>query len=275
MRTSFLWMTALVAALSPVAAAASPALSTLSAGPASASVLVMPIVDPAAAVIAGGAAPASFGLATPFVGGIRYRPRAYRERASVMPTTTQVHAGFFDPTDNFSTGFSGGFRAGPQVDPHVQIGIAVDWWHKAQSERTSLGTVPLPGGQGSEELVLSRSTANLLPILGFVQVSGDENMPVIPYVGVGVGYEWLFLSADDFVTGESFDQTFGGFGWQLWGGAGVPLSGRARLNGEVFYNGSEVGSDVDVLTVSGVPVTVRDIVKMNGVGMRVGLSWGF
>ena len=192
-----------------------------------------------------------------------------------MPTTTQIHVGFFDPSDNFSTGFEGGFRMGPQVDPHVQIGLAVDWWHKSESSTMDLGSVPLPGGSGSERLVLSKTSADLMPILAFVQVSGDENLPVIPYGGFGVGYEWLFVSADNYLTSESFEQTFGGFGWQAWGGAGIPLDGRTRINGEVFYNGSEVGSDVDVYIADFGPATVRDVVKMNGLGMRFGISWGF
>ncbi len=272
MRTSF-WLTAVAAALLPVAAAASPGSA---GGLAQGSPLALPLVSLASTAPATTTlSPATLEMTTPFVGGIRYRPRAYRNRGYVVPTTTQIHGGFLDPTHNFSTGFDGGFRIGPQLDPNVQIGLAVDWWHKSQSERTSLGTVPLPGGGASEELILSRSTADLLPILAFVQVSGDENMPVIPYAGVGAGYEWLFLTADDFTTGESFDQTFGGFGWQVWGGAGIPLNGRTRVNGEVFYNGSDVGSDVDVFFPGVGPVTVRDVVKMDGIGMRFGISWGF
>jgi hypothetical protein len=271
MRT-YLWMAALAAVLLPLAAAANPGAS---GGLLLNSSLALPVVDVATFVAGEATAAPTLALTTPFAGGITYRPRSYRSGSTVMPTTTQVHIGFFDPTDNFSTGFEGGFRMGPQVDPHVQIGLAVDWWRKSESATMDLGRVPLPGGQGTERLVLSRSSANLFPILAFVQVSGDENMPVIPYAGFGAGYEWLFLTADDFLTNESFDQTFGGFGWQLWGGAGIPLDGRTRVNGEVFYNGSEVGSDVDVATQDMGVVTVRDIVKMNGVGMRFGIAWGF
>jgi len=271
MRTN-LWMAAIAATLISVAAAAGPgAAGSLPQNPS-----LAPVVDAGTvALTTDAAAPRSFALTTPLAAGITYRPRAYRSRQSVMPTTTQIHVGFFDPTDNFSTGFDGGFRIGPQVDPHVQLGLAMDWWHKSESATMGLGSVPLPGGTGSEQLVLSRSTADLVPILAFVQVSGDENMPVIPYGGFGVGYEWLVLNADDFATGDSFDQTFGGFGWQLWGGAGVPLDGRTRINGEVFYNGSEVGSDVDVYLTDIGTATVRDVVKMNGLGMRFGVSWGF
>ena len=273
MRT-YLWMAAFAVALLPVAAAASPGASgSLLQNPS----FMMPLVSvTSAADMAGEAeAPPTLALATPFAGAVGYRPRAYRSRASVMPTTTQVHVGFFDPTDNFSTGFEGGVRMGPQVDPHVQIGLGLDWWHKSESSTMDLGTVTVPGGSGSERLVLSKTSADLLPILAFVQVSGDENMPVIPYGGFGVGYEVLFISADNYLTNESFSQTFGGFGWQAWGGAGIPLDGRTRVNGEVFYNGSEVGSDVDVILPDIGPATVRDVVSMNGLGMRLGISWGF
>jgi hypothetical protein len=270
MRT-YLWKAALVAALLPVTAAASPGASGSLLQNSS---LVMPLVSfaPAADLATEALAPSTFALATPFVGGVGYRPRAYRSHASVMPTTTQVHIGFFDPTDNFSTGFEGGFRMGPQVDPHVQIGLAMDWWHRSESTTMDLG--PRVGGR-STRLVLSKSSADLLPILAFVQVSGDENMPVIPYGGFGAGYEWLFLTGEDYQVPGSYDQTLGGFGWQLWGGVGVPLDGRTRVNGEVFYNGSEVGRDVDVDIPEIGLATVRDVVKMNGLGMRFGLSWGF
>ena len=273
MRT-YLWKAALVAVLLPVAAAASPGASgSLLENPS----FMMPLVNvtPTAVVAAEVAAPPTLALVTPFAGGVVYRPRAYRSRASVMPTTTQIHIGFFDPTDGFSTGFEGGFRMGPQVDPHVQIGLAADWWHRSESTTMDLGAVRLPSGSGESRLLLSRASADLMPILAFVQVSGDENMSVIPYGGFGMGYEWLFLTADDYVSGESFQQTFGGFGWQVWGGAGIPLDGRTRSNGEVFFNGSEVGSDVDADYPGVGLVTVRDVVKMNGLGMRAGISWGF
>jgi len=269
MRTH-LWKAALAAALLPVAAVASPGASgSLLQNPA----FMMPLVSVTPTTVVA-AAPPTLALATPFVGGIGYGQPTHPSHGSVMPVTTQLHAGFFDPTDGFSSGFVGGFRAGPQVDPHVQVGMAMDWWHKSQSTTMRLGDVGLPGG-GTEELVLSKVDANLMPILAFVQVRGDENLPIIPYAGVGAGYEWLFLYAYDGWTGGYFDQTFGGFAWQAWGGIGIPLDGRTRLVGEVFYNGSEVGSDVEVYVPGFGYAVVRDEIWMNGVGMRFGVSWGF
>jgi hypothetical protein len=275
MRT-YLWTAALAVALLPVNAAAGPAApGSLLQSPTFTTPLVS--VTPTIVAAAEITAPPTLALSTPFAGGVGYRPRAYRSRASVVPTTTQVHVGFFDPNEGFSSGFIGGVRMGPQVDPHVQIGLAMDWWHNSQSSTMNFGSYDLPVGTGSEQILLSRSSSDLLPILGFVQVSGDENMPVIPYGGFGVGYEMLFVSSDDYVNqSESFSQTFGGFGWQVWGGAGIPLDGRTRINGEVFYNACEVGSDVDVyITSLDRTATVRDVVNMNGVGMRFGISWGF
>jgi hypothetical protein len=268
MRTH-LWIAALAATLLPLQAVAAPGASGgLLLDPAPAA----PFVSVASAVPA--TATPALSLATPFVGGIGYRPRSYRSHESVMPVTTQLHLGFFDPGEGFSTGFVGGFRMGPQVDPHVQIGVGMDWWHRSESTTMDLGPVPVPAGAASERLVLEKASADLMPLLAFVQVSGDENLPVIPYGGFGAGYEWLFLSSDNYYSDESWDQTFGGFGWQVWGGAGIPLDGRVRINGEVFYNVCEVGSDLDIPLGDRV-YTVRDVIKMNGAGMRFGISWGF
>ena len=47
--------------------------------------------------------------------------------------------------------------------------------------------------------------------------------------GIGGGYEVLFLSAEDFQTGEKFDATYGGWGWQAWAGLSIPMSNRSRM----------------------------------------------
>ncbi|MBN1505070.1 MAG: hypothetical protein JW952_08430 [Candidatus Eisenbacteria bacterium] len=193
----------------------------------------------------------------------------------MMRLTAQTHVGFMDPIHNFSAGFDGGFRVGPQLDSHIQVGFGLDWWRRSEDEVLDLGAVEAPGGIARQELILSESAANLVPVMMFAQVSFDESMPVIPYVGFGVGYEWLFLRANDYLMGESFEQTFGGFGWQAWVGAGLPLDPGIRLNAELFLNACEVGSELDVYIQDYGPATVRNVIDMNSVGMRLGVSWGF
>ena len=279
-----LWLAVLAAVALPAGAAANPGVSR-SLPPDFSSVVSVPAhaADASAADVT--LAPATLALAMPFPGGTGYGQRIYRPRVyptrpqrapmSVIPFCAQIHIGFFNPIDNFSTGFDGGFRIGPQMDPYIQIGLGMDWWRRSENTVLHLGNVRAPGSTASEELILSESTANLIPILAFVQVSGSENMPIIPYAGFGAGYEWLFLTADDFVTHESFDQTYGGFGWQIWAGAGLRIDPRMRLNGEVFFNGCDVGSDVDVDIPGYGPATVRDVINVNGLGMRLGASWQF
>lgn len=206
-----------------------------------------------------------------------YRPRrrVYRERGYGPATESysQLHLGFFDPEGDPTAGFLAGFRAALVPDPHIQIGGNLDWHTKQSRESQVISEGPGPGGSTiTTRRELARSSANLFPLLGFIQVGADADLGVIPYFGVGAGYEVLFLSAEDFQTGESFEGTFGGFGWQIWGGVALPLSGRSRLTTELFLNQADLGRDVqDAMTGE----TFRETVNMNGAGMRLGLAWGF
>jgi len=93
---------------------------------------------------------------------------------------------------------------------------------------------------------------------------------ISPYFGAAAGYEVLFVSAEDFTTGDEFDATYGGWGWQLYGGLTFPLSSRNRFNAEVFMNTADLSRDID--DPAG---TFKETVQMDGVGARFGLSWGF
>jgi hypothetical protein len=210
---------------------------------------------------------------------VRYRPRrerVYRENYGRGPqpaSVSELHLGFFDPEGDESNGVVFGGRLGLQVDPHIAIGGDIDWHHKSDRQTEIVSTGPGPGGQDVEvRRELARSSSNLFPILGYLQINADPSLSVIPYFGIAGGYEALFISAEDFQTGEDFDGTFDGFGWQAWAGAAMPLSGRSRLNAEIFINQAELGRDVDD-AITG--ETFRETVTQNGAGMRVGLSWGF
>ena len=202
------------------------------------------------------------------------RPRSYHEDSGSQggsSAVSQLHIGFFSPSEFSSSGVLFGFRGGVSPDEHIQIGVDVDWHYKAERQTDVVSQQSLPtGGSAQVKRVLSSASSNLIPVLAYLQVGGDRSLPVIPYAGVGVGYEAYFLSADDFNTGAHFDAQYGGFAWQAWGGAQVPLSGRSRLVGEVFVNQADLGRDVDILGL-----TYRETVNLNGAGMRFGVSWGF
>jgi hypothetical protein len=202
---------------------------------------------------------------------IRYRPRRSHAASRYwMPVASQLHAGFYNPSGDPSSGFLFGFRGGPMVDPHVQIGLMVDWSHKSDRVAEVIGSGTIPGvGDVTITDERLRGRTDFVPMLGFIQVGGDDRMPVSPYGGIGGGYEVLAVQAD-LADGTRFDATYGGWGWQAWAGAAVPLSGQSRLFGEAFYNQTEMGRDVDYFGR-----TLRETVDFNGVGLRFGLNWGF
>ena len=52
--------------------------------------------------------------------------------------------------------------------------------------------------------------------------------------------------------------------------AGLSLAGQARLNGELFFNHTDLGRDVNVDGR-----VLRQTASFNGPGMRFGVAWGF
>ena len=214
-----------------------------------------------------------------YVSGTRYEAARYRPRRGHSSGlwrgrgVSQIHAGFLDPDGPSEAGFLAGLRGGQQIDDLLQIGLGVDWRNKSGRTTELLQRTVGPGG---ETIVVrrdvSRYASNLFPFLGYVQISGPSNLTLVPYVGAAVSWQVLFLQADDFTTGQTFEATFDGFGWQLWAGAALPLSGRSRLLGEVFVNRADLNRDVfDAATGQ----DIRETVNVDGVGARLGLSWGF
>jgi hypothetical protein len=206
---------------------------------------------------------------------VSYRPRSGGRRYDRGPwvsSPVQFHLGGFDPEGDAGQMFVTGFRAGPQIDPHVQVGMGLDWMHKREDQSIVLSESDGPGGTTiSTRQQLSESSSDLFPIMAFIQVNADDDLPVIPYAGLAGGYQVLFLSATDYATNQDYNATFGGWAWQAWAGLALPLSGQMRLTGEVFVNNGEASRDTD----GPLGITYHETVGLDGGGGRVGLSWGF
>lgn len=207
--------------------------------------------------------------------GVFYRPRS-RGRFRHQPESagvSQVHAGFFDPDGKQDARFDVGIRGGPMIDENLQLGLGVDWIHKSENISTVTRTQNGPGGVPIDVTQnIARASVNMFPIMAFMQFSAPSNLPIVPYAGGGGGYQVLALSGDDFTTGQSFEGTFSGWGWQAWAGAGVPLGGRTRLTGEVYVNGAQLGRDV---TNDATGFKEHETVSGDGMGARFGVAWGF
>jgi len=201
----------------------------------------------------------------------RRRPPARDTRDYGASGFSQLHAGFFDADDREAS-LLFGFRGGTSFDDRLQLGVGIDWSHHTDRSTSVISETELPGGGTTvQRLDLARSSSHLVPVMAFVQFSPGEGMPVQPYFGIGGGYEVLWVSAEDFSSGIEYDATFGGWGWQGWAGVAVPLAARSRFTAEVYLNQAEVERDVDDPGFG----RVREVVDVDGGGMRFGVNWSF
>jgi hypothetical protein len=207
---------------------------------------------------------------------VRYQPTQQEQRYDAAPSdrpiVSQLHGGYFDASANNTNPFIVGMRVGPMVDKRLQVGLLLDWVHQTKNLANVLSTAQGPGSITiSTKQDTARALLNLVPIMAFAQASGFGLLGIVPYIGAAGGYEVLVLSADNFVSGQSFEANFGGWGYQVWAGAGLPLGGRTRLNGELFVNEAELGKTITATDGT----TAKQTIDMNGIGFRLGLAWGY
>ena len=215
---------------------------------------------------------ASHYVSPPPYESVSYRPRRSSDGGPQWHPVTQLHAGFLDPDGPATSGFDMGFRGGHEIDNIVQIGVGLDWRTKSGGQSELLQSSVGPGGQPIQtQLPISHFSSNLLPVMAYLQLSGPGRR-ITPYVGVAGTWEVLFLQADDYTTGQRFDATYNGFGWQAWGGLALRLAGRSKLIAEVFMNQATLGRDL-YDPYYGLPV--RETISADGIGARYGVSWGF
>ena len=228
------------------------------------------IEAPITLALASATAPASVQL-----DAVRYTPMQQGQvdsPGSDRPIVSQLHGGYFDASANNTNPFIVGLRAGPMVDKRLQVGLMLDWVHQTKNLANVLSTTQSPGSITiSTQQDTARALLNLVPIMAFAQASGFGLLGIVPYIGAAGGYEVLVLSADNFLNGQSFEANFGGWGYQVYAGAGLPLGGRTRLNGELFVN--EASLSKTITDVNG--VSAKQVVDLNGIGFRLGIAWGY
>jgi hypothetical protein len=150
--------------------------------------------------------------------------------------------------------------------PYLQAGMLSGYSFK----RKSL-VAPSDAVQGRETGVeLARVDAHLVPVMFFMQVNLTKRF-LVPFVGIGAGYEWLARDITDYRSGEGARAIYGNVAWEAWGGVGFRMTSRFRVNGELFYNGGSLERHVDDPGKAG----WREAVHVNGVGARAGLDMIF
>jgi hypothetical protein len=200
-------------------------------------------------------------------------PASSSSRSSDVHSVSQVNLGYFVPEGGLGTRFDLGVRGGPVIADALQIGIAADWLYRTETISQPITSGIGPGGVPiTQTQELARATVNMFPVMAFAQLNVFDFIGLKPYIGGAAGYQVLLLSGDDFTTGQSFDGTFGGWGWQAWAGGSLPLGNRARLTAEAFYNDASLARDT---ADPGSGETIHETVNGEGKGLRFGVAWGF
>ena len=192
----------------------------------------------------------------------RYTPATSALAAKPRANSIHLSGGLFAPIETNAPSPMVGLRLGRRLGAHLQGGLLVDWVLERKNVEQPINT--LPGLQ--PQLILARASGSLVPVMAFFEVSLTEKRFLVPYGGIAAGYEWLSLKADDFVTGESASATYANYAWQGWGGMGIRLDQGLRVDFELCYNGGSLERDAP--NSNG----LREAVRVNGVGARVGLD---
>jgi opacity protein-like surface antigen len=193
---------------------------------------------------------------------INSRMRIYSTRTRTG--ALHIHGGAFRPIDANALSANLGARLGINIGSPILFGVSGGWTHYTKNLLQPVSS-ELPGIE--PKTILATASAQLLPAMVFMQATLTEQFFLVPYVGIGAGYEWLFLRAQDFRDGSDTKQTYKNWGWEWYAGAGLKISQGLRVDGEAFYNGALLKRDV--VDTNGVGWT--ETLDLAGVGARIGL----
>jgi hypothetical protein len=193
-------------------------------------------------------------------------------RASAAPEplgpnvwSMQLDGGLFAPLEGTGAGPTAGVRYCKHLGPHLQGGMLTGWSFKRAQQQGPTAEDP------ETNVELARVDANLVPLMGFMQVDLTEKSWLIPFFGFGVGYEWLMLHSFDHQTGVQVKDRYANVAWETYAGIGLQLNTIWRLNSELYYN----GGSLEKKFVQPDGTVQRQAIDVNGVGLRVGLDMKF
>jgi len=193
-------------------------------------------------------------------------------RASAAPEplgpnvwSMQLDGGLFAPLEATGAGPTAGVRYCKHLGPHLQGGMLTGWSFKRAKQEGPTAEDP------ETNVELARVDANLVPLMGFMQVDLADKSRIVPFFGFGLGWEWLMVHKFDHQTGDQFKARYANAAWESYAGIGLQLSYLWRLNSEIYYN----GGSLERKYVDPNGVTRREAIDVNGVGVRVGLDMKF
>lgn len=206
-------------------------------------------------------------------GPVRRRSPRYDGYGPRHPRTfATIGLGGYEPSDQPGNGVYVSGSVGTELDTPIDLGVSMSWYHRSTGGSQFITTFEDPAGnQGQRVIETSDISTDLVPLMAFVRVKFPSAPGIQPYVGGGIGWEWLLVEGTD-SDGFAFSDNYDGFGAQVFGGMNFTVSPNAALYGEVLYNSSTVSADFyDPFYGQ----TVRDEIDMDGAAAHAGLRFRF
>ena len=205
-------------------------------------------------------------------GPVRRRSPRYDGYGPRQRTFATIGLGGYEPSDQPGNGvyFSG--SVGTELQSPIDVGLSASWYHRSTGGSQFVTTFEDPAGNTGQRVVdTSDISTDLVPLMAFVRVKFPSGSGIQPYVGGGIGWEWLLVEGTD-SDGYAFSDSYDGFGAQLFGGMNFTVSPNTALYGEVLFNSSTVSADFYDPFFG---VTVRDQIDMDGAAAHAGLRFRF
>ena len=187
-------------------------------------------------------------------------------------TATTIKAGYFNPKGS-KAGLIFGLMHSWVIDEAVDIGLAVDFFHKQHTQESRVAQSVSQGGTVENEILTeAQFTTNIVPIYGVVNAKFPAGRFFDYFASAGLGYSMLFSKEQTYGDNASKTSRFySGFKWIVSGGFIYRIGSRSSFIGEVFYDGTKVSRDKK----DDVGAPVRYEVDLSGLGFRVGIRMGF
>ncbi len=181
-----------------------------------------------------------------------------------------LRGGIFDADNVAAEDWTVGMKGVGKVGSLLRLGGTVDLHRRTNSVSTINSSYVDGSGNVVQTAVRTvEGESNLVPLMAVAEIMLP--IPVLhPYIGIGGGWEFMYVEAFDYTTGFGYDANYGGPGWQVYAGADLAMSRRVRLNAEVFHNDAAVEREVfDPVYGPG----YEERIEVGGVGARFGLSF--
>jgi opacity protein-like surface antigen len=140
------------------------------------------------------ASDAEFGDFKKNSGPVRRRSPRYEGYGPRPRTFATFGLGGYEPSDQPGNGLYVTGSVGTELQTPLDLGVSLSWYRRSTGGSQFVTTFEDPAGnQGTRVVDTDEITTDLVPLMAFLRVRFPTSSAVQPYVGGGIGWEWLLV----------------------------------------------------------------------------------